>query len=486
VSLNGEPIGARLTDIGYLPQDEIVHPDLTVRESLQYSAKLRLPADTGPDEIASTVARALQELGLEEHADTRIGSLSGGQRKRVGVATEILSRPSLLFLDEPTTGLDPGLESKMMSLLRELADNSRAVTVVTHATKSLGLCQKLVVMGRGGVLCFQGSPDEAREFFDAESYDDIYSALASREPQEWQHKFITEGRAMPVRGEPDGARPERERRRIRGRILQQGRILTARYLRVFVRDRRNVIILLGQIPILGLAVAALFKSGAFARSPPNANQAVKLTFLLLVTTVWIGSIDAAREIVKEKGVFNREKAVGVRLSSYLLSKGIVLFALAAIQALLLTGIVLAFQPLHEKAGVYGALLLIMVLTAFAAVTMGLFVSAAVRNQDQATSFIPLVLIPQLFFGGCIVATPEMSAPMRAITKAVVTQWSYAGTGSAIDMNGRIAADVKYARVSKFGQDYFTLSHSATYLVLTGFVLVGFLGVAWMLKRRSQG
>src|SRR3984893_1064617 len=202
VTVNGEPVGARLTDIGYLPQDEIVHPDLTVSESLQYSARLRLPSDSGDDEIAATVARALDELGLAAHADTRIGSLSGGQRKRVGLATEILSRPSLLFLDEPTTGLDPGLESRMMALLRELSGSSRAVIVVTHATKSLGLCDRLVVMGRGGVLCFQGSPDEALEFFGAESYDDIYPTLEDRDPREWQNRFAAASPAIP-RPEPN-------------------------------------------------------------------------------------------------------------------------------------------------------------------------------------------------------------------------------------------------------------------------------------------
>jgi ABC-type multidrug transport system ATPase subunit/ABC-type multidrug transport system permease subunit len=485
VTANGEAVGTRLTDIGYLPQDEIVHPDLSVRESLHYSAKLRLPTDTGEDEIAATVARALEELGLEEHADTRIGSLSGGQRKRVGVATELLSRPSLLFLDEPTTGLDPGLESRMMALLRELADNSRAVTVVTHATKSLGLCQKLVVMGRGGVLCFQGSPDEALEFFDAQSYDDIYPSLAGREPTEWQQRFAADGRAMPARAERNGAGPEPEARRVRGRILNQARILTSRYVRLFLRDRRNVFILLGQIPLLGLAVAALFKSGVFERPPTDAGQAVKLTFLLLVTTVWIGAIDSAREIIKEKGVFVRENAVGVRLGAYLISKAVVLFTLAAIQAVVLTAIVLVFQPLHEPPAVYVAVLLIVVLTAIAAVSMGLFISAAVRNQDQATSFIPLLLIPQLFFGGSIVATAEMSAPMREATKVVVTQWSYAGLGGAIDMNARIASDAKYGKVARFDHDYFTLSRGSTYLILVGFTIVVFLATAWVLKRRAR-
>ena len=118
------------------------------------------------------------------------------------------------------------------------------------------------------------------------------------------------------------------------------------------------------------------------------GQAVKLTFLLLVTTVWIGAIDSAREIIKEKGVFQREYAVGVRLSSYLLSKAIVLFTLAAIQAVVLTGIVLFFQPLHESPAVYFAVLLIVVLTAFAAVSMGLLrsrLSCATRTRRRASS-----------------------------------------------------------------------------------------------------
>ena len=484
VNLNGEPVGARLTDIGYLPQDEIVHPDLTVRESLAYSAELRLPADTGDDEIEATVERALEETGLTAHANTRIGSLSGGQRKRVGVATEVLSRPSLLFLDEPTTGLDPGLETKMMELFRNLAAASeRAVTVVTHATKSLGLCDKLVVMGAGGILCFHGTPDQAREFFGAETYDDIYVALANRDAIDWQQQFIARGLAAPTHAERDEA--PAKRRRVRGRGLHQTRVLTSRYLKVFTRDRRNVLILLGQIPILGLAVAALFKSGVFIRPPKDAGQAVKLTFLLLVTTVWIGSIDSAREIIKEKGVFVRETAVGVKISSYLASKAIVLFALATIQAVVLTGIVLAFQPLHEAQSVYGAVLIIVVLTAFAAVSMGLLVSAFVRSEDQATSFIPLILIPQLFFGGSIVATAEMSTPMQTATKAVVTQWSYAGMGAAIDMNGRIADDPKYGKVARFSHDYFTLSHASTYLILGGFSLVTLFAVGWILRRRAR-
>ncbi len=486
VSVNGEPIGSRLTDIGYLPQDEIVHPALSVSESLRYSARLRLPADSGEEEITATVSRALEELGLGAHADTRIGSLSGGQRKRVGLATEILSRPSLLFLDEPTTGLDPGLESRMMALLRELAGSSRAVIVVTHATKSLGQCDKLVVMGRGGVLCFQGSPEEALSFFGVDGYDEIYPTLEDREPAEWQRRFAAmRPAAVPAGAEQQRAAPTKPARRVRGSILHQARVLTSRYARLFLRDRRNVVILLAQIPILGLAIAGLFKVSVFTRPSPDAGQAVKLTFLLLVTTVWIGMIDASREIIKERSVFVREHSVGVRVSAYLVSKAAVLFTLAAIQSLALTGIVLAFQPLHSHLDIYATVLVIVVLTAFAAVSMGLLVSAAVRNQDQATSFIPLVLIPQLFFGGSIVATAQMSAPLRAITKVVVTQWSYAGLGAALEMNKRIAESPSYAKVSSFGPHYFTLSRGSTYLVLAAFILAFMLATAWLLKRQAR-
>ena len=486
VRVNGEPVAARLTDIGYLPQDEIVHPALSVRESLRYSARLRLPADTGDEEIDATVTRALAELGLEAHADTRIGALSGGQRKRVGLATEILSRPSLLFLDEPTTGLDPGLESRMMALLRELSGRSRAVIVVTHATKSLDLCDRLVVMGRGGVLCFQGSPDEALEFFGVESFDDIYPTLEGRDPADWQQRFVAFAPpSLPVSAERLDAAAAGARRRARGSIPQQALILTSRYTRLFVRDRRNVLILLAQIPVLGLAIAGLFKIQVFARPSSDAGQAVKLTFLLLVTTVWIGMIDASREIIKEKSVFSREYSVGVRLSAYLLSKAVVLFTLAAIQAIVLSGIVLAFQPLHSHLDVYATVLLIVVLTAWAAVSMGLLVSALVRNQDQATSFIPLVLIPQLFFGGSIVAVAQMSTPLRAVTKVVVTQWSYAGLGAAIHMNQRIAESPNYSKVSAFGKHYFTLSRGSTYLILGAFILGFLLITAWLLARRAR-
>jgi ABC-type multidrug transport system ATPase subunit/pSer/pThr/pTyr-binding forkhead associated (FHA) protein len=486
ITVSGEPLASRLTDIGYLPQDEIVHGKLSVREALNFAAKLRLPHDTSKAEIAESVERVLDELALGEHAETRIELLSGGQRKRVGLAVELLGRPSLLFLDEPTTGLDPGLETRMMALLRELADRSRAVVVVTHATKNLGICGKLIVMGRGGDLCFQGTPDEALTFFGATGYDEIYEALERRPAVEWRRRFLAEQRQQAVaedrEAEPQAVVRRRTRRR-RGRVIPQAAVLTRRYAQLFLRDRRNMLILIGQVPLLAFAIVGLFKGSVFSATA-HASDPVKLLFLVVTTAIWLGSIDAAREIIKEKSVYVREAAVGVRMPAYLFSKAAVLFALAAAQTALLVAIVFAFQPLHESRDTYLLVLAMLLLTAFAAVGIGLVMSAAVRTQDQATSFIPLVLIPQLFFGGSIVPVATMSKPLADLSKLVVAQWAYAGTGSAVDLNARIAADKAYARVSEFGTAFFDTATRSVLLILLAFVLASFAGMAALLRRQA--
>jgi ABC-type multidrug transport system permease subunit len=369
----------------------------------------------------------------------------------------------------------------MMGLLHDLAERSRAVVVVTHATKSLDACGKIVVMGRGGLLCFHGPPAEALDFFDAQTYDDIYAQLDRRPAEEWQAKLAQSGTAPAVPEHEPVAEPDAATKRRRGGFWAHTYVLTHRYVRLFTRDRRNLLILLLQVPLLALAIVGLFKVQVF-EAGTDAGEAVKLLFLVVITVIWLGSIDAAREIIKEKSVFLREAAVGVKTGAYVLSKAIVLFTLAAVQTLLLTAIVLGFQPLHESRGTYLTVLGLLILTSWAAVGMGLLMSAAVKTEDQATSFIPLVLVPQLFFGGSIVPVATMSAPLAALSNAVIARWSYAGFGSAIDLNARIAASPDYARVSRFGHDYFAIATGRVALALLVFVVVFFAGIRLLLRR----
>jgi ABC-type multidrug transport system ATPase subunit len=483
VAVSGEPVRARLTDIGYVPQDEIVHGPLTVREALAYAARLRLPEDASKADVEASVRRVLHDVDLEEHADTRVDNLSGGQRKRAGVAVELIGRPSLLFLDEPTTGLDPELETRMMELLRQLANGKRAVTVVTHATKNLRACDRLVVMGRGGELDFFGTPAEALEFFGVETYDEIYRALKDRPSAEWRRLYEAGagGRHDAAPAVPASTDPAPVAGR---RILPQARVLAARYVRLLARDRRNLLILLGQVPLLALGMAGLFDANVFAHGKGHAGNSAQLLFLLVTTSIWLGSIDAAREIVKERSVFVRESAAGVRLGSYLLSKGTVLFTLAAAQTAALAAIVLLLRPLHESANAYLRLGLILIVTSSVAVALGLLISSVVRSQDQATSFIPLALIPQLFFAGAIVPVARMGEPISTLSALVPAQWSFAGAGTAVDMNARITADRPFDKTDGYGDNFFDVSTLLACLTLAVFVLLLIGAAAAVLRRRA--
>ncbi len=487
VLVSGEPVQSRLTDIGYVPQDEIVHRGLTVVEGLRYAAWLRLPKDSTAADIDDAVQRVLEELGLEDHAETRIGSLSGGQRKRVGVGTELVNRPSLLFLDEPTTGLDPGLETRLMEVFRGLAEEGRrAVTVVTHATKNLDLPDRVCVMGQGGELCFFGPPDDAKDFFGTRTFDGIYSALDERPATEWRRDFEADQvQVLPtvesVADTRTAARPPRPRPDVGRQTL----LLARRYMTLMVRDRRNLAILLGQAPLIALGIALLFRADVF-KSGVDTNNGALLLFLVVTSMIWLGAIDGAREIIKERALMERERAIGVKLSAYLGSKSIVLFGLVSIQAILITVVTLGLRPLYDSPSAYVTLLVILAVTGFVSVAMGLLISSLVSSEDQAASFIPLVLIPQLLFGGAIVAVEAMSGAMQQLSKLIYSRWSFADVGAAIDMGDRILKSSSEIP-SRYPPSFFELPLARGVGILVGFLVV-FLAATYLTLKlyRRQG
>jgi len=479
VTINGDDLAMHRSSIGYVPQQEITHGRLTVREALTYGARLRLPADSTEADVGDACERVLDELSLSEHAGTRVDRLSGGQRRRAGVAMELLSRPSLVFLDEPTTGLDPGLEGRMMTVLRELADGARSVVLVTHATASLELCDEVIVMGRGGVLVYQGSPDAALRFFDAERFEQIYARLEAVPAGEWRARY--EATQPPAPDAPPARAPSSEAGRPALRsFTDQVNVLAARYARIFVRDRRNALILIGQVPLIALAVAALFKANVFAADGIRTDV-VQLLFLLVTVVIWLGAIDAAREVVKERSVLQREAAIGVRASAYLVSKLVVLWGLVLVQVAILVGLALWLRPLHDTPAAYAALTATLVMTGFVSVAMGLVVSSAAQSQDQATSFVPLVLIPQLFFAGAIIPQTRMGEPIRTLSNLVYATWSFPTSGSSIDLHERLFS--QQGRGQRLYGDFFDVSLVAGMGVLAIF-LTAFLAFAWALIRRA--
>lgn len=203
VLLNGEDFyknpGPWRSQLGYVPQDDIIHQELTVEKAVDYAARLRLPVDLSPERRKALVSRVIAEVGLQERVKVRIRKLSGGQRKRASVAVELLSRPGLLFLDEPTSGQDPKLEEDMMRLFRGLSREGATVVVTTHAMASIELLDTVLLL-QGGWLVYMGPPAGLLEFFDSRSYEGIFRILAKDNPAQWATRFRSSAYAQHLRG----------------------------------------------------------------------------------------------------------------------------------------------------------------------------------------------------------------------------------------------------------------------------------------------
>ena len=187
VSLGGGAVGST-GPVGYVPQDDALHRTLTVERSLDFAARLRLPhlPDRARD---ARLQEVIGQVGLSDRLDVRVGRLSGGQRKRVSVAMELLTEPPLLILDEPTSGLDPGLEARTMGLFSDLAEGGRVVLVATHAMQSLDRCAALLVLVAGRIAWF-GAPRDALDWFEVSTYGGIFDRLQRHAPPVWHRRFL--------------------------------------------------------------------------------------------------------------------------------------------------------------------------------------------------------------------------------------------------------------------------------------------------------
>jgi hypothetical protein len=310
-----------------------------------------------------------------------------------------------------------------------------------------------------------------------ESYDEIYQALEA-------DAELSQDQLQPTAAGPPG-RPARLERSgiLPGRSLpRQAGILTARYARTLVRDRRTLVALLGQVPIIAVCIGALFKTGLLEHPDLAPARTTQFVFLLVTGALWLGLISACREVVKERSIVIREVSVGVRLDAYIASKLAVLLPLTALQAALLLAVTCVLQPLHEPASAYLVMLAVLVATAWAAAGLGLLVSNFARSVDQATSFVPLLLIPQLLFAGALVPHATMRGPVKVVSDLVFARWAYAGAGGSINLDGRFAEDPKFAAINSYG-DFFTLPPAAALVILLGFLAVFVVLASVLLARR---
>lgn len=281
------------TQIGYVPQSDIIHKDLTVQHALYYTARMRLPRDFTRRQIKERINEVLDEVEMTHRRRMLVRRLSGGERKRISLALELLANPSVFFLDEPTSGLDPGLDLKMMELLRKLADKGHTIILVTHATTNISVCDFVCFLARGGRLAYYGPPNEALGYFGAQSYAEIYNALdptpdhkdsPKKAEERFKHSpYYARYVAEPLNQEMAEQENLEElnvpvQQAKRGNPWRQFRILTRRYLELLKNDVVNLAILLLQAPIIGLilyylASTATFASTSVTTCPLRANPA---------------------------------------------------------------------------------------------------------------------------------------------------------------------------------------------------------------------
>ncbi|MFI6448173.1 FHA domain-containing protein [Kitasatospora sp. NPDC050543] len=426
--------------IGLVPQDDILHTQLTVRRALHYAAELRFPGDTAKSEREARVTEVIHELGLDKRAEQVISSLSGGQRKRVSVALELLTKPSLLFLDEPTSGLDPGMERSVMQMLRGLADDGRTVVVVTHSVLSLAVCDRLLVLAPGGRAAFFGPPAEALPFFGFTEWPEAFEAFENDEHRAWAGQFresaeyeqyVASAVAQPGRSAPEPAgvgRPAKPQS-----WPSQLSTLVRRYSSVLAADRMFLTIMIALPFMMGLMCRAIVGYRL------NSENALNVLLTLSVGGVLMGAANAVREVVKESAIYQRERVVGLSRSAYVVSKVVVLGLITVVQALVLTAVGLTGVKLTAgaPAGVFlpplFEIAVAVALLSFTAMMLGLLVSTVATQEEATMPMLVLLSVVQIVFSGALLRVH--GAPgLEQFAWLVPSRWGLAAMAGTVDLH----------------------------------------------------
>ncbi|MEW1724968.1 FHA domain-containing protein [Streptomyces sp. NPDC093109] len=437
--------------IGLVPQDDILHKELTVKKALKYAAKLRFPGDTAVAEREARIGEVLGELKLDVHKDKKITSLSGGQRKRVSVALELLTKPSLIFLDEPTSGLDPGMDRDVMQLLRGLADDGRTVLVVTHSVAELAICDKLLVMAPGGSVAYFGPPEEALNFFGYTTWADVFSAFENYRDYDWagrwrgsQHYQMYAADIDAVAAQSVHMPPAKQTRPPKAQSWgSQLWTLIRRYVSVIASDKGFMALLVALPAVLGvvsIVIPATFGLGAPV-APSRFNTASGTIMLVLIVGMcFTGAANSVRELIKERVIYERERATGLSRSAYLMSKVVTLGVITALQGVIICAI--GFTP--RKMPAEGLIMppavelcVVVIALGMTSMMFGLVISSLVKTSEKTMPLLVMFAIVQVVFTGVLFQLYD-SPGLEQFAWLMPARWAIAGAGTTIDLGHLMA------------------------------------------------
>ncbi|WP_437061617.1 FHA domain-containing protein [Streptomyces sp. enrichment culture] len=440
--------------IGLVPQDDILHKELTVKKALKYAAKLRFPADTTASEREARIDEVLRELKLDIHKDKKVTSLSGGQRKRVSVALELLTKPSLIFLDEPTSGLDPGMDRDVMQLLRGLADDGRTVLVVTHSVAELALCDKLLVMAPGGSVAYFGPPEEALNFFGYETWADVFSAFENYRDYDWAGRWKGSQHYQMYAADIDAVAPQAVQMPQMQAMkppkpqgwMSQWVTLVRRYISVIASDKGFLALMVILPAVLGAVSLLIDPDRGLLPNPANPQTgriipngtATTVLLILAVGACFAGAANSVRELIKERVIYERERATGLSRSAYLMSKVFVLGMITVLQGLLVGVIGFASREIPEEGLILGGATLVelslpIMALGFTSMMFGLIISSLVKTAEKTMPLLVMFAIIQVVFTGCLFAL-NGTVGVNQFSYLMPSRWAVAAAGATLDFN----------------------------------------------------
>ncbi|MFG2880607.1 FHA domain-containing protein [Streptomyces sp. NPDC048337] len=431
--------------IGLVPQDDILHKELKVSTALKYAAKLRFPGDTAESERAARIDEVLRELKLDIHKDKKITALSGGQRKRVSVALELLTKPSLIFLDEPTSGLDPGMDRDVMQLLRGLADDGRTVLVVTHSVAELSLCDKLLVMAPGGSVAYFGPPDEALNFFGYTTWADVFSAFENYRDYDWAGRWKGSQHYQLYAADLDSVAPQAVAMPPQQMMPPKAQgwgsqlwTLIRRYVSVIASDVGFLALMVLLPAVLGVVSTVI--PAKFGLAPPVApsrfnGDAGTIMLILAVGMCFSGAANSVRELIKERVIYERERATGLYRSAYLMSKVIVLGIITAIQGVIICAIGFFPRDLPTEGLIMPPaveICLSVIALGFTSMMFGLVISSLVKTAEKTMPLLVMFAIVQVVFTGILFQVYD-SPGLEQFAWLMPSRWAIAAAGTTLNL-----------------------------------------------------
>ncbi len=471
-------------NIGYVPQDDIVFTNLTLIDMLKYSADLRMPLKSTSVEKERRIKEVLDIVDLVGKEDVLIRNLSGGQRKRAGIAVELLADPRLFFLDEPTSGLDPENERRMMLTLRKMADSGRTVILVTHNTLNLYLCDRVVFFGDGGKICYDGFPNQANAFFGTKDLIDIY-LLIGDDPDKWHQKYLDEQILPDVASLEDSEHliKVKQKEITNTSAISQYFTLTKRYIKTILNNRTQLLLLLIQSPIIVFMMSLILTDKVFE----IYERTKEIMFCIALAGLYLGLGNSIQEICKERVILKKEHMANLRLSSYVFSKITVFAFLSIIQAVLFVYVFGLFIDTPSDGVVYYwniEMMATMALTIFGSSAIGLVVSSFARDESMAMTYVPLLLVPQSLFCGLLF---ELKGAVLKISTFILCRWSLEMFGTTNDFNGLIdkIQEVVPGYIRQYDPMFeYTASHFYNSAIIIGLMSLALILICYFILRKK--